>query len=65
MTNIYQQKGYSDREAYLESLSEDYDCPMHIVEMTADLMGPEEDFDGLVSFLQDYQECGWAAMELE
>lgn len=48
--NIYEKKGYKDRDAYLEELSEEYD-PL-FVEMLSDALGPEEDFDGLVSELE-------------
>jgi len=56
--SIYEEKGYSDREAYLEALSIDYGVPIDVVDMMADLMGPEEDFDGLVSMLCDYEDFG-------
>lgn len=52
---IYQQNGYNNRTDYLRCMSEDYDVPMYIVEMLADLLGENEDFDGLVSSLEDYE----------
>jgi hypothetical protein len=54
MTNIYQQNGHVSREAYLESLAEDYEVSIRNVHMLADLLGPDEDFDGLVTSLEDY-----------
>ena len=52
--NVYQQNGYKDREHYLECLAEDFAVPSHVVYMLADLLGENEDFDGLVSGLEDY-----------
>ena len=45
-----------ERIDYFEELSLDYGVPLYIVEMLADLLGPNEDFDGLVTELEDY--CG-------
>lgn len=53
--NIYQEQGYHNRTDYLRCLSEDYDVPMYIVESLADLLGENEDFDGLVTSLEDYE----------
>lgn len=52
--DVYTRNGYADREAYLRSLAEEYDIDHYIVKEAADLLGPSEDFDGLVSSLQDY-----------
>lgn len=46
--------GCYDREEYLESLAEDYGAPFEVVKEMADLLGPDEDFDGLVSMVQEY-----------
>lgn len=51
--NIYQHNGYADRAAYLTALADQYDIDPCIVELLADLLGPTEDFDGLVTTLQD------------
>lgn len=48
---IYQEKGFDDRRAYLESLCEEHD--RGVVYFTAALLGPEEDFDGLITSLED------------
>jgi hypothetical protein len=53
MSDIYQDNGYDNRKQYLESLAEDYGVDVSTVFILADLLGPEEDFDGLVSTLQD------------
>ena len=49
--NPYKDHGYKNRNEYLESLSEEYgeDSVMAL----AELLGPEEDFDGLVVVLED------------
>ena len=52
--NEYQVNGYANRKEYLESLCEDYDPT--IVYALADMLGPNEDFDGLVTSLEDYCE---------
>jgi len=51
---VYQDQGFATRRAYLESLCEEY--PPEAVYVLADLLGPSEDFDGLVTSLEDY--CG-------
>jgi hypothetical protein len=51
--SIYTDKGYSDRKEYLKSLSEEYEVDLQTVITLADLLGPNEDFDGLVSEIQD------------
>ena len=59
--NIYQQNGYADRDDYLTCLSEDYGVPIETVQSLADMLGESEDFDGLVSALEDVEnlmECG-------
>lgn len=47
--NVYQQKGFENRMAYLASLAEDFGLDQSAVFFIADFLGPEEDFDGLVS----------------
>jgi len=54
MSNIYQDNGYENRRDYLEALAEDYGVPLELVLVAADMLGPNEDFDGLVSELEDY-----------
>ena len=50
--NPYTNNGFTDRADYLESLCDEYDPDT--VHMLADLLGPEEDFDGLVTGLEDH-----------
>ena len=54
MANIYQEHGFENREAYLKDLADEYGVDAQVVYMIADLYGPTEDFDGLVSEVQDY-----------
>lgn len=54
MRNAYTANGYNDRADYLETLCEEY--PADIVHALADLLGPTEDFDGLVTSLEDFTE---------
>ena len=51
--DIYRANGYEDREEYLSCLAEDYGVDLGTVKALADLLGPNEDFDGLVSQLED------------
>jgi len=52
--NAYIANGFRDRKDYLESLCEEY--PRTIVLTLANLLGQSEDFDGLVTSLEDYSE---------
>lgn len=51
--NIYQQNGYKDRVDYLQSVAEDYGTDMMIVSSMAEILDDDEDFDGLISALED------------
>ncbi len=53
--NIYQEHGFNSREDYLKDLAEGYDVGYDTVKLLADLYGPSEDFDGLITSLEDYQ----------
>ena len=50
--NPYAAHGFENRRAYLESLAEEY--PPEIVYALADLFGAGEDFDGLITALEDH-----------
>ena len=52
-SNVYQEHGFANRKEYLKHLAEDYDVPEEQVFMLAQLLGKNEDFDGLVSSIQD------------
>ena len=51
--NIYQQNGYADRDNYLTCLSEDYGVSIEDVYSLSEMLGENEDFDGLVCALED------------
>ena len=53
MQDIYKQKGYKDRESYLNSLADEYGVSNMLVYSLADMLGPNVDFDGLVNALED------------
>ena len=53
MTDIYTDNGYTDRAEYLDSLAEEYGMDINVVLNLAEILGPNEDFDGLVTTLQD------------
>lgn len=55
--SVYQENGYSDRREYLESLAEDNGVDIETVLVMADLLGPSEDFDALVTAIEDIA-CG-------
>ena len=57
--DVYQENGYDDRDDYLRSLADDYGIPLDAVMAVAEVLGPEEDFDGLVSNLEDAMYGGW------
>jgi hypothetical protein len=56
MDNVYTMNGYKNRRDYLESLSFDMGIDKETVFTLASLLGSVEDFDGLVSSLEDYAE---------
>ena len=49
---VYQSKGYADRDDYLNSLRDTYGSDA--VDAFISFMPPSEDFDGLISDLEDY-----------
>ena len=51
--SVYQDHGYDNRLDYIKSLSEDYGVDLQEVIVLANLLGPSEDFDGLVTSLED------------
>ena len=67
MTNpdIYRENGYDDRDDYLRSLADDYGVPEEAVQALADILGPDEDFDGLISNLEDAADGGWFREDTE
>ena len=53
--NLYEQNGYDDREHYLKCQADCYGIELETVKCIADMLGPNEDFDGLVTSLEDYE----------
>ena len=51
--NIYQQNEYTDRDDYLTCLSEDYGVSIEDIYSLSEMLGENEDFDGLVCALED------------
>jgi hypothetical protein len=51
--NVYEANGFKNRKDYLESLCQEYD--RLIVYTLAEVLGESEDFDGLVTSLEDYE----------
>lgn len=58
MSDIYKENGYENRKEYLKCMSEDYGVPFEVVETLADMM-PGEEFDGLISTLEDAEGMYW------
>lgn len=54
-SNVYIENGYKNRADYLRSMSDEYCVPIETVHVLATTLGPNEDFDGLVSALQDIE----------
>ena len=50
---IYKRKGYANRAEYLRGLAEENGVDLDIVLAISDMLGPYEDFDGLVSMVED------------
>ena len=51
--DVYQQNGFTSRQDYLNNLADEYG---DVVFDLADLLGEAEDFDGLVTSLEDYSD---------
>lgn len=51
---IYQENGFESRKEYLLDLADNMGMDASIVFALADMLGSNEDFDGLVTSLEDY-----------
>ena len=61
----YEEEGNFDRFGYLKDLAENHGADISAVIEMADLLGPEEDFDGLVTTIEDAAEgFGFGALIL-
>lgn len=54
--SIYTDEGYTSRRDYLENLADDLGLDRREVFAMASLLGPAEDFDGLVTMCEDRAE---------
>jgi hypothetical protein len=52
--SIYQENGFESRREYLLDLADSMGLDPSIVFALADMLGSNEDFDGLVTSLEDY-----------
>jgi hypothetical protein len=57
-TEQYNAQGYKDRDDYLTGLAQDFGIDITAVRMISDMLGPSEDFDGLISDLEDFASIG-------
>jgi hypothetical protein len=51
--SIYTDEGYTSRRDYLDSLADDFGLDKQTVYTLASILGSSEDFDGLVTALED------------
>jgi hypothetical protein len=56
--NAYQMNGFATRREYLDDLAANVGVDESVVYALADILGPNEDFDGLVTELEDLIACG-------
>jgi hypothetical protein len=56
--DIYVKNGYASRSEYLMELADNSGADYGAIAALADLLGPNEDFDGLVTSLEDMG-LGW------
>lgn len=54
MSDKYEARGFSNRIEYLEDLADQAGVSIELVMSLADMLGPEEDFDGLVNEVEDF-----------
>ena len=57
--SIYEEHGYDSRKDYLDNLAEDFGVDTDTVYTLASMLGKIEDFDGLVTSLEDMDGSGW------
>lgn len=49
----YETNGFPDRDAYLNDVADRFGASPAAVRLLADLMGPSEDFNGLITYIED------------
>lgn len=52
--DIYERNGYEDRNHYLEELALDYGLDFDSVYFLAQMLGEEDDFDGLIIAIESF-----------
>ncbi len=52
--SIYEEHGYENRLDYIKNQADFYGVEHETAFMLADMLGPNEDFDGFVTSLEDY-----------
>jgi len=53
--SVYTENGYTNRKEYLDELREDYG---ELVDILTSVLPPSEDFDGLITALEDALDSG-------
>lgn len=56
--SIYQENGFENRKDYLLSLADDFGIDVQTVFALASILGSTEDFDGLITALEDLEIMG-------
>ena len=56
--DVYQENGYENRKDYLKNLADQFGIPYREVALIASMLGKDEDFDGLICELEDYEIMG-------
>jgi glycosidase len=51
--SAYTDNGFRSRKHYLQDLADTHGVPYDVVRTVADMLGSDEDFDGLVNEVQD------------
>lgn len=59
METVYQHLGFETRRDYLIDLAEDFGIPESVVFSLANMLGSDEDFDGLVTACDDYAQLNF------
>ena len=54
--SIYTDNGFENRKDYLNHLADDFGIERDIVYGIASMLGSSEDFDGLITALEDFAE---------
>jgi hypothetical protein len=53
--SVYTENGYTNRKEYLDELREEYGM---LVDILTSVLPPSEDFDGLITALEDAMDSG-------